>query len=197
MGWGPRKDPKRVDRDKRILEMARDNYPYKAIAAEVGLSYQRVGEIVNEFYYEQVLPARDEARRAQIQRLEAYRQEILLRLKKHHIVVQHGKIVRLEDPETGEKKPLEDSEAALKCVDRLLKVEEQLAKMQGTFAPTQVDTRILEMTQQDQAVDDLIREAEKQSDLTKRELTGEEPPPKKRTKRVKKTVRKKLRKKLK
>ena len=169
-GWPARKDPNLAARDKTILDMARDNYSHRAIAERVGLSRTRVTEIIHDFYYEQVLPSRDEARKAQVQRLEDYRQETLDRLKKKHIVVQHGRVVRLKNPRTGEVKSLEDDGAALACIDRLLKIEDQLARMQGTHAPVEIDNRVLEVTQQDLEIQELIRNAEVAEKLAKGQL---------------------------
>jgi len=85
--------PKDVDTAKRnayILERNASGASERTIAKEVGLSKTAVHDIIHDHYNSTVLPVADDARKAQVARLEIYRQKALEILEKNHIVVQHG-----------------------------------------------------------------------------------------------------------
>lgn len=73
--------------------------------------------------------------------VDAFRQELIEKLdevekacwevlRRKHIVIQNGKVVRLEG-EDGSFEPVEDDAPVLQAVDRLLKVYERKAKLTG------------------------------------------------------------------
>lgn len=82
----------------------------------------------------------------QTRSVEAYREEELQRLdlllaeawtvlKRAHVTVSHGRVIR--DDETGE--PLLDDGPVLQAIDRVLKIQERRAKFLGLDAPTKVE----------------------------------------------------------
>ena len=94
----------------------------------------------------------DELREQSIARLEDMYRKAKAIFDAEHVKVSGGKVVRdsMEDPETGERLldgygkptsnvPLKDAEPKLRALDRMLRIEQQLAVLQGTAAPTKVE----------------------------------------------------------
>jgi hypothetical protein len=94
-------------------------------------------------------------------RLDRLEQVALGVLEKHHITVNNGRIIKLDDGE-----PLADYGPVLAAIDRLVKIEgertknhDALRKLFGLDMPVRVDATITETTQQDIELQELIREA--------------------------------------
>lgn len=170
--------PKDVDTAKRnayILERNAAGASERTIAKEVGLAKTTVHDIIQEYYYSTVLPVADDARKAQVERLEIYRQKALEILEKNHVVVQHGKVVQYKDPITGELSPLEDDAVTLAAIDRVLKIEESISKLIGTAAPTKVEATVTEVTQADLELEEIMREAKARQLLEEKQVAGGQP----------------------
>ena len=60
-------------------------------------------------------------------------------LRRQHVLVQHGKIIRHH---TGQ--PVDDVELKLKIIDRILKIKDARNKMLGLNAPTQLEVLTLD-----------------------------------------------------
>jgi hypothetical protein len=87
--------------------------------------------------------------------VEAYREELIEKLdelekecwavlKRKHITVQNGKVVQIENEETGEYSPVEDDAPVLQAADRILKIIERKAKLMGVdlSADTQIGVAV-------------------------------------------------------
>jgi hypothetical protein len=90
--------------------------------------------------------------------LEARAREVLDR---HHITVNNGRVIKLDDGE-----PLLDDGPVLAAIDRLLKIEdarrknnESQRKLLGLDAPTKVDAQVTEVTQSDLELQEMLRNA--------------------------------------
>ncbi|MET7944274.1 hypothetical protein [Streptomyces sp. NPDC005302] len=59
-------------------------------------------------------------------------------IERNHIVVSHGKVVTMKDPETGEEKPLQDDGPRLQAIQTALRVRESYRKLRGLDQPSQV-----------------------------------------------------------
>lgn len=81
-----------------------------------------------------------------IENLNTARRAVHEVLERHHVIVQQGRVVRLGD----EFEPLTDSGPTLDAVDRLIKIEDRLAKLHG------LDTVKVDVTVED-ATDSKIR----------------------------------------
>ncbi|NUS79162.1 MAG: hypothetical protein HOV70_23590 [Streptomyces sp.] len=59
-------------------------------------------------------------------------------IEANHVVVSHGKVVTMRDPETGEEKPLTDHGPKLTAIQTALKIRESYRKLHGLDQPAQV-----------------------------------------------------------
>ncbi len=74
-------------------------------------------------------------RAEELQRLDLLLAEAWAVLKRSHVTVSHGRVIR--DDETGEK--LLDDGPVLQAIDRILKIQERRSKYLGLDAPTKVE----------------------------------------------------------
>ena len=74
-------------------------------------------------------------REEELQRLDLLMTEAWTVLKRAHVTVSHGRVIR--DEETGE--PLLDDSPVLQAIDRVLKIQERRSKLLGLDAPTKVE----------------------------------------------------------
>jgi len=126
-----------AQRRTRVLAMRIENVPYEQIAAALNIS-----EAVAEKDYQR---ARDEAaaqldattakaRELELLRLAAMEREAWAVLRRRHIVIQQGKVVRDEDDNT-----IEDDAPVLQAIDRLERISARRARMLGLDAPAKVE----------------------------------------------------------
>jgi hypothetical protein len=101
--------------------------------------------------------------------LEARAREVLDR---HHITVNNGRVIKLDDGE-----PLLDDGPVLAAIDRLLKIEdarrknnESQRKLLGLDAPTKVDAQVTEVTQQDIELQEMLRNAKAKVQLEEQSI---------------------------
>lgn len=59
-------------------------------------------------------------------------------IERNHIVVSHGKVVTMRDPETGEEKPLQDDGPRLQAIQTALRIRDQYQNLHGLKQPAQV-----------------------------------------------------------
>lgn len=59
-------------------------------------------------------------------------------IEANHVVVSHGKVITMLDPESGEEKPLTDNGPKLQAIQAALKVRESYRKLHGLDAEQKV-----------------------------------------------------------
>lgn len=134
-GFAPRADV--AARRARVLALRTEQVPYADIAAELGIpastarSDYRIA--LEGLKQEQDGQARFNVAR-QLAVLDAAEQAAWKVLRKDHIHVQHGKIVRHEDDS-----PVLDDAPVLNAIDRILKIAERRARLLGLDAPTRIE----------------------------------------------------------
>ncbi|MFI2663263.1 hypothetical protein [Micromonospora carbonacea] len=79
--------------------------------------------------------ATDIYREEELQRLDLLLAEAWAVLKRQHVTVSHGRVIRDEDTD----QPLIDDGPTLAAIDRVLKIQERRAKFLGLDAPTKVE----------------------------------------------------------
>lgn len=101
--------------------------------------------------------------------LEARTRQVLDR---HHITVNNGRVIKLDDGE-----PLQDDGPVLAAIDRLIKIEDarrknnaEQRKLLGLDAPTKVDAQVTETTQQDIELQEMIRDAKAKVQLEEQQI---------------------------
>lgn len=136
----PRKEEQALiaERRARVLAMRIEQRPYREIAVTLGIS-----EGVAEKDYQRAVKARgaaldkvrDTAVAIELAKLDALEQAVWEVLRREHIVIQHGKVVRIG------RKPVIDDDPVLRATDRLIKIAERRARLKGHDAPVKVDVR--------------------------------------------------------
>lgn len=128
-----------AERRAKAVEMRMTGASFQRIADELG--YNSRGAACQD-----ITRALESAVTTERATVEVYRQEELERLdlllveawtvlKRQHVTVSHGRVIR--DEETNE--PLLDDGPVLAAIDRILKIQERRSKFLGLDAPTKVE----------------------------------------------------------
>jgi hypothetical protein len=80
----------------------------------------------------------EEAKTLILMDLNAAKQAVWEVLRANHLVISDGRVVKLDD------EPLPDDEPVLKAVDRLVKIDQELAKIYGAYAPSKHEVRTID-----------------------------------------------------
>lgn len=137
----------------------------RAAGAELGVSHTTIQNWTRQEADEIVLPLAVELRKVQLERLGEMRQAALEVLERFHYTVSHGKVICDSDGV-----PLEDDGPRLQAVDRLLRIEERIAKLMGLDAPTraEIEARVEPQPVELQAMLARVREQVEQDEATLR-----------------------------
>lgn len=137
------------------------------------IPYGTIRDLVADEVARRVDPRVDEYRTMELARLEASLERLLNMeesvrrvMARKHITVNNGRIIRVENPDTGEEEPVEDDTFILQAVDRLNRIEESrrktsesIRRLLGLDMPVKVDATVTETTQQDLELQEMLREA--------------------------------------
>jgi hypothetical protein len=143
-----------------------------------------VRDLVREETTRRVDPKVDEYRTLELARLEAtlerlhnMEESVQRVMGRKHITVNNGRVIRVENPETGEEEPVEDDTFILQAVDRLNRIEESrrrtsesIRRLLGLDMPVRVDATITETTQQDLELQEMIRDAKAKVQLEEQQI---------------------------
>lgn len=135
-----------AERDRRAAELRGKGWGYREIAAELGIdvhtAHDAVKRALNAIRAEGAVEVRQlelERLDATLARLDGLQVKVEAVLERHHVTVQQGRIVYLDD------EPLLDDAPVLAAVDRLVKIEaerravaERRAKLLGLDAEQKV-----------------------------------------------------------
>jgi len=131
-----------------ILEMYRDKPNFLAISRELNLSVAYVRKMYQNALKAIISPEVEQQRKIENERLDKLHAEAMRVLQAFHPVVNNGAVVRdiVEDENgdpiinhrTGEVKTvrLNNQEAVLKAIDRLIRISERRSRLWGLDAPT-------------------------------------------------------------
>lgn len=128
-----------ADEQIRCYELRLQGKSIRAIALETGISKSNVDRRIKAEIESRVLPLAAEVRQMEIDRLDTY-------LEKLHEQIEEGRGVA-------------------RCVEVAVKVAERRAKLLGVDAPEKVEATIHEVTQDDLALAELLREVAAQDAL--------------------------------
>lgn len=135
-------------------------------------------DLLREELARRVDPKIDAYRALHLERLEAEllrldELEVRARqvLDRHHITVNNGRVITIND------EPLLDDGPVLQAIDRLVKIEdarrrnnESQRKLLGLDAPTKVDAQVTETTQQDMELQEMLRDAKAKMQLEEQRI---------------------------
>ncbi|MFD6619962.1 hypothetical protein ACFWFB_32495 [Streptomyces albidoflavus] len=153
---GPAPDTARSDRQRNSrgsFERSMDTVRRDALAAELraeGLTYPQIGERLGmnkgDAWRAVQRAKADVARPAVTKLIQAESGELddlyvmaLEVIEANHVVVSHGKVVTMLDPESSEEKPLTDNGPKLQAIQTALRIRESYRKLHGLDAEQKVN----------------------------------------------------------
>lgn len=110
----------------------------REVGLRLGVSHTTVSNWTRTQAEELVQPLAAELRQQQVDRLDEMRASVLAVLEKQHLMISHGRVIRLV--EGGD--PLEDDSHVLAAVDRLLRIEERRSRLFGLDAPERSEASV-------------------------------------------------------
>lgn len=132
-------------RRARIVELRDQGLTFPEIAEDIGISHQAAWNHYQKAMRDIPAPIiaahaqRIEARREeQLRRIDMSREAVIAVLAARHITISNGIAVRVD----GE--PILDDAPVLQAVDRLVKLDDQEAKLLGLYAPTRQEVITLD-----------------------------------------------------
>ncbi|WP_433893047.1 hypothetical protein [Streptomyces sp. CA-111067] len=134
----PIRTPEQVARDAWAAEQRGLGRPYRAIAADLGVSLSSAHTAVRRAYKDIAEPAAGPARAAELAVLEAARDAALDVLGRHHITVSNGRVITLRDDETGKDVPLPDDGPILQAAIAVARISATIHDLMGWKAPAKV-----------------------------------------------------------
>ena len=135
----------------RTIDAARrDAAAAEYLADHPGTSYRQLADLFG--YYDKgqawralqavkaevVRPAVEKLIQAESEQLDDLYVMAMEVIEANHVVVSHGKVITMRDPESGEEKPLKDSGPKLAAIQTALRVRESYRKLHGLDQPAQV-----------------------------------------------------------
>ena len=150
----------------------------------VRVAASTVRDLVREEIGRRVDPKVDEYRALELARLEGalerlhnMEESVQRTMARQHITVSNGRVIRVENPATGEEEPVEDDTFILQAVDRLNRIEESrrrtsesIRRLLGLDMPVRVDATVTETTQQDIELQEMIRDAKARVRLEEQQI---------------------------
>ena len=143
-------------KDAKALSYRARGWTYHQIAAEMGYHDRSAArKAVERAIAGDVRESNEAAKTILLADLNAAKQEIWAVMKASHVTISNGVVVRLD----GE--PVPDDDPIYRGVDRLIKIDQEIAKIYGAYAPVQhevrtidaIDARLIELADQMAAVD--------------------------------------------
>jgi hypothetical protein len=117
-------------KDAKALECRARGWTYQRVAEEMGYRDRSAARKACErALASSIRETSEEAKTLLIADLNAAKQAVWAVLEANHLVISDGRVVTLD----GE--PIPDDEPVLKAVDRLVKIDQELAKIYGAYAP--------------------------------------------------------------
>jgi hypothetical protein len=148
-------------KDATALGHRAQGWTYHRIAAEMGYHDRSAArKAVERALGTDVRESNEAAKAILLADLNAAKQAVWAVLETHHLVISDGRVVTLD----GE--PIPDDEPVLKAVDRLVKINQEIAKIYGVYAP--VKSEVITMD----AIDAEIRKLEAEVGDADRGKTG-------------------------
>jgi hypothetical protein len=135
-------------RDAEALSLRARGWTYLRIADEQGYANESgARKAVERAMAHNIRESNDEAKSLLLTDLNAAKQAVWAVLEANHLVISEGRVVKLD----GEAIP--DDAPVLAAVDRLVKIDQELAKIYGAYAPAKhevrtvdaIDARLLEL----------------------------------------------------
>lgn len=133
----PIRTPEQVARDAWAAGQRSLGRPYRAIAADLGVSVSNAHAAVLRAFKDIAEPEAGPARTAELAILEAARDAALEVLGRHHVTVSNGKVITLAD-EAGMEVPLPDDGPILQAAQTIATISEKIHNLMGWKSASKV-----------------------------------------------------------
>lgn len=158
--------PRNGARDAEALSYRARGWTYQRIANEMGYGDKSAARKACERALSaDIRETVDEAKALLLMDLNAAKQAVWAVLEANHLVISDGRVVTLDGA------PIPDDEPVLKAVDRLVKINQEIAKIYGAYAPTQSRVEIIT----DETIEAEIRKLEAEVAQRGRDEAGAPP----------------------
>jgi hypothetical protein len=122
--------------DQQVVDLKREGLTFVQIGTRLGKSTTQIHRIFHRAIAAIPVPAVEAFREQHLARLELMREHCLDVLGASHWTVSHGHVVKLEIRRVDgsmSNVPLPDSGPGMAAIDRLLKIEQEEAKLLGIY----------------------------------------------------------------
>jgi hypothetical protein len=121
--------PNRI-RDSEALGLRARGWTYQRIANEQGYANESgARKAVERAMSSGIRESNEEAKTLLLADLNAAKQAVWAVLEANHLVISDGRVVHLDGA------PIPDDDPVLRAVDRLVKIDQEIAKIYGAYAP--------------------------------------------------------------
>jgi hypothetical protein len=128
-----------VQRDARAAELRAQRLTYAQIGEQLGIDKGSAWRAVQAAKADVARPAVEKLIAAESGQLDDLYVMALEVIEANHVVVSHGKVVTMLDPESGEEKPLKDSGPKLQAIETALRIRASYRKLHGLDAEQKVN----------------------------------------------------------
>jgi hypothetical protein len=125
-------------KDAKALSHRARGWTYQRIATEMGYRDRSAArKAVERAITQDVRESNEAAKTLLLADLNAAKQEIWAVMDAHHVTISNGIVVRID----GE--PVPDDDPVYRGVDRLVRIDQELAKIYGAYAPVQSRVEVI------------------------------------------------------
>jgi hypothetical protein len=126
-------------RDAEALGYRARGWTYQRIANELGyVTHSAAVKAVQRAMANSVRETTEEAKTIILADLNAAKQAVWAVLEANHLIVSEGRVVTLDGV------AIPDDDPVLRAVDRLVKIDQELAKIYGAYAPAKHEVRTID-----------------------------------------------------
>lgn len=134
------RNPATAANDARAAELRAQGWTYQRIADELGYATKTGAlDAVRRAVREVVQGPAERLVALHIERLETLYEAALEVLEADHVLVSHGKVITMADPETGEEKPLKDNGPKLAAIREARATLDSFWTLTGMKKPAKVE----------------------------------------------------------
>ncbi|MDX3643243.1 hypothetical protein, partial [Streptomyces sp. MB09-02B] len=127
-----------VRRDAAAADLRAQRLTYREIGERLGMNHGDAWRAVQRAKADVARPAVTKLIQTESEALDDLYVMALEVIEANHVVVSHGKVVTMRDPDTGEETPLTDNGPKLQAIQAALRIRESYRKLHGLDAEQKV-----------------------------------------------------------
>lgn len=140
-------------RDAEALAYRAHGWTFERIANEMGYCDKSAArKAVERAIQHSAFETEREAKTILLADLNAAKQAAWAVLETNHITISHGQVVRVDGA------PIPDDGPVLEAIDRIIKIDQEMAKIYGVYAPTKSVAEVRTATELDAEIERLMAE---------------------------------------